>query len=387
MTTTSWTKYDIYLNQFEFKVKKNNITVLTHKSQKPLIMYWFSIAAQKGWVIWSANCEPLDLDGPPRDGGWSAWSPWTCTVSCGGGEGYRTRTCSNPRPNIFGKLCQGSPTTSGKCNDFPCGDVSPETLEKIRGYLQKENFGYVIEEGSSQVLQNNQELLKIIGKESPKAYYEWTLNGLFIKAEQDRVIFENQNIKIKNVKFLDAGLYVCMLFRINKKRVVLRVISLAVKSQKYNIETRATHSLTLSCNSVILGYIYSDLSMKLYLNDNVYMDHGTTTLAAVNTHFFDSLNMSHSGNWKCVVEQKDLKLSWITNYVRVNVRKAPNLFTNLMEDKLTAPLFSWMKTDRNVLIGIIAIIVVVVLLVVLFLVIYFKFCTLRNSRYERNRRK
>ncbi|XP_074036621.1 tyrosine-protein kinase hopscotch isoform X2 [Leptinotarsa decemlineata] len=147
MTTTSWTKYDIYLNQFEFKVKKNNITVLTHKSQKPLIMYWFSIAAQKGWVIWSANCEPLDLDGPPRDGGWSAWSPWTCTVSCGGGEGYRTRTCSNPRPNIFGKLCQGSPTTSGKCNDFPCGDVSPETLEKIRGYLQKENFGYVIEEG------------------------------------------------------------------------------------------------------------------------------------------------------------------------------------------------------------------------------------------------
>ncbi|KAG5896415.1 hypothetical protein JTB14_022498 [Gonioctena quinquepunctata] len=321
MTTNSWTKYDIHLEEFNFTVKKENVTILTFKSPKPMIMYWFSVAAQVGWVTWSANCEPLDLDGPPRDGGWSAWSPWTCTVSCGGGTGYRTRTCSNPHPNIFGKLCQGSPSSSGKCNDFSCGDVSPETLEKIREYLQKEDYSYVIKEGSSQVLQNNNELLKIIAEESPKAYYEWTLNGVFIKPEPSRVVFTGQNIEIKNAKFSDTGLYVCMLFRINKKRVVLRVISLAVESEKYNFDTRATRSLTLACNAVILGYIYSDLSMKLLLNDKVYMDHGTTTLAAVNTHFFDSLNTSHSGDWKCVVEQKDLKLLWVTSLVRINVRK------------------------------------------------------------------
>lgn len=100
-------------------------------------------------MTWSTNCEPLDLDGPPRDGGWSGWSPWTCTVSCGGGEGYRTRKCSNPHPNIFGKLCQGSPTSTGKCNDFPCGDISPQTLEKIQDYLQKDNYSYVIDEGDA----------------------------------------------------------------------------------------------------------------------------------------------------------------------------------------------------------------------------------------------
>ncbi|KAJ8939696.1 hypothetical protein NQ314_011038 [Rhamnusium bicolor] len=147
MTTNSWTKYDILFNESMFDIKKDNQTVLHYKSKTPIIIYWFVIAVEIGWVTWSANCEPLDLDSPPRDGGWSGWSPWTCTVSCGGGEGFRTRTCSNPRPNVFGKLCQGSPTATGKCNDFPCGDVSPETIEKIRDHLTKESFSYVVDQG------------------------------------------------------------------------------------------------------------------------------------------------------------------------------------------------------------------------------------------------
>lgn len=126
--------------------------------------------------------------------------------------------------------------------------------------------------------------------------------------------------------------------------------------------------------------------MKLYLNNEVYLDHGTTTLAAVNAHHFESLNKSLTGDWKCVVQQKDLKLTWVTNYVRINVRKAPNVYTNLMEDKLTAPLFAWMKTETNVLIGVLVIVFTVVLLVTVFLVIYFKFCTLKQPRYKRNRR-
>ncbi|XP_023312772.1 uncharacterized protein LOC111692874, partial [Anoplophora glabripennis] len=373
MTTNSWTMYLVSFNESAFIIQKDNQTVLEYKSQKPLVIYWFTVAAESGWVTWSANCEPLDLDGSPRDGGWSAWSPWTCTVTCGGGEGYRTRKCSNPHPNIFGKLCQGSPTSTGKCNDFPCGDLSPQTLEKIQDYLQKDNYSYVIDEGSSLLLKNNRQLLKIVSKESPNAYYEWTLNGIFIKQDPNHVIFKGDNILIENANIKDAGIYVCMLFRINKKRVVLHVISVAVISKNYDYDTRATRSLILNCNSVILGYIYTDLSLKLFLNNEVYIDHGTTTLAAVNIHQFDSLNMSHTGHWRCVVEQKDLKLSWVTNYLKVNVKKAPNVYTNLMEDKLTAPLFGWLKTDRNVLVALIFIVVSVVLLVISFLVIYFKF--------------
>ncbi|VEN43832.1 unnamed protein product [Callosobruchus maculatus] len=137
-----------------------------------------------------------------------------------------------------------------------------------------------------------------------------------------------------------------------------------------------------------MGYIYMDLSLKLYRNNEVFLDHGTTTLAAVNAHHFASLNESLTGEWKCVIEQKDLRLKWVTNYLKINVKKAPNLFTNLMEDKLTAPIFGWMKTETNVLIGIIMIVVLTVAIVAVFLVVYFKFCTLRRCKkgQVRNRR-
>uniref|UniRef100_A0A6P7G077 Uncharacterized protein LOC114336079 isoform X4 n=1 Tax=Diabrotica virgifera virgifera TaxID=50390 RepID=A0A6P7G077_DIAVI len=383
----SWTKYLIIFNESRIYVEQNNVTVLTYISPKPLLIYWFSVAPQIGWVTWVANCKPLDLDGPPRDGGWSAWSPWTCTASCGGGEGFRTRTCSNPRPNIFGKLCQGSPTSNGKCNDFPCGDISPETMDKIKNHLQRESFNYIVEAGYSKLIKNNKDVLKLIAKESPKAYYEWTLNGIFIKPEPSRVIFQKENIEVRNIRQTDSGVYVCILYRVNKKRVILRVITISVISKTFDIDTRATRSLTIPCNSVILGYVYTDLSLTILLNDQVYVDYGTTTLSAVNTYQIDTLNMSHSGNWTCVVEQKDLRFKWTTNFMKINVKKAPNLFTNLMEDKLTKPIFGWMKNETQVLVALIFIVVVVVMLVIIFLILYYKFCTLKTSRYNVNRRK
>lgn len=31
--------------------------------------------------------------------GWSPWSEWECTATCGGGAGRKTRTCLDPGPN------------------------------------------------------------------------------------------------------------------------------------------------------------------------------------------------------------------------------------------------------------------------------------------------
>ncbi|XP_060536177.1 uncharacterized protein LOC132708084 [Cylas formicarius] len=112
LLANNWTKFDVSFFERTISITRNNELVLQYNNNKPILAYWFSIASAHGWVSWSANCEPLELDGTPRDGGWSPWSSWTCSVSCGGGEGYRTRTCSNPYPNIFGKLCQGSPTAT-----------------------------------------------------------------------------------------------------------------------------------------------------------------------------------------------------------------------------------------------------------------------------------
>lgn len=117
--------------------------------------------------------------------------------------------------------------------------------------------------GTSVLLKNNKPLLKIVKKESPEAYYEWTLNGIFIKPEPDRISIHGDNIELRNLKPTDSGLYVCMLYRINKRRVVFRVISVAVKSKKFDLVTRATRSFTLSCNAVILGKKLSHFCLNL----------------------------------------------------------------------------------------------------------------------------
>lgn len=179
-----------------------------------------------------------------------------------------------------------------------------------------------------------------------------------------------------------------MLYRINKQRVVLRVFSLIVTTDKYAISTRATLPLVLKSNAVILGYVYTDLRQKWLLNKKVYKDYGITTLAAVGAEHFDSLNMSHTGIWECVIEQDDLKLTWTTNFIKVEVKKEPNMYTHLMEDSLTAPLFAWLKTELNVLIALILIVVFVIIFVAGCLVLYLKFGRLPQikRKYKKNRR-
>ncbi|XP_060595418.1 hemicentin-1-like isoform X4 [Ruditapes philippinarum] len=57
------------------------------------------------------------------DGGWSSWERWgSCSVSCDGGIQSRLRTCSNPRPSLLGKYCDGSPDETRTCNKNQCAD-------------------------------------------------------------------------------------------------------------------------------------------------------------------------------------------------------------------------------------------------------------------------
>lgn len=387
LTTDSWTEIDISFNQYNITVTSNGSLVFHYQHPSPMLFYWFSVGAIRGWVSWTANCDPLDIDGPPRDGGWSPWSPWQCTVSCGGGEGFRTRTCSNPRPNIFGQMCQGTPTSVGVCNDFECGDISPDTVEIIREHLQTQQFSLKVKEGDSLLIKNNHKILNTISVESPDAYYEWTLNGLFVNPEKDRVQFVNDDIQISKAELSDTGTYVCMMYRINKQRIVIRVVTVVVITKDYSISTRATLPLTLKSNAVVMGYIYSDLRQRWTLNKKIYIDYGITTLAAVTVLHIDSLNMSHTGEWECIIEQYELNLLWVTNSVKVEVKKEPNLYTHLMEDSLTAPLFSWLETERNVFIALIVIIVTVVLLVLICLILYLRYGTLPQfkRKYQRNR--
>ncbi|XP_053385595.1 uncharacterized protein LOC123538565 [Mercenaria mercenaria] len=57
------------------------------------------------------------------DGAWSSWGNWgSCSVTCGGGIRSQTRTCTNPKPSLLGKICDGAPVQLSICNKQTCPD-------------------------------------------------------------------------------------------------------------------------------------------------------------------------------------------------------------------------------------------------------------------------
>lgn len=69
-----------------------------------------------------SQSQPCDSGVPcPINGAWTDWSAWgECSVACGGGTQSRTRTCTNPAPSNGGTECQGDAVQSQGCNMEPC---------------------------------------------------------------------------------------------------------------------------------------------------------------------------------------------------------------------------------------------------------------------------
>lgn len=54
-------------------------------------------------------------------GGFGEWSDWSaCSVTCGGGEMFKRRTCDNPAPSNGGASCDGIAVSSVQCNTVKC---------------------------------------------------------------------------------------------------------------------------------------------------------------------------------------------------------------------------------------------------------------------------
>ncbi|XP_036410900.1 SCO-spondin [Megalops cyprinoides] len=60
------------------------------------------------------------------DGGWSQWGAWSeCSAPCGGGVTLRLRQCDNPAPQSGGRGCAGTAEQQKDCNTQQCADSGP----------------------------------------------------------------------------------------------------------------------------------------------------------------------------------------------------------------------------------------------------------------------
>nr|XP_022315405.1 uncharacterized protein LOC111119492 isoform X1 [Crassostrea virginica] len=74
----------------------------------------------------STESQSCNNDPCPINGGWSAFGSYShCSVSCGGGNNTRSRTCTNPAPQHGGQDCVGSSTETQSCHNEPCPTAAP----------------------------------------------------------------------------------------------------------------------------------------------------------------------------------------------------------------------------------------------------------------------
>ncbi|XP_076657285.1 uncharacterized protein LOC143361615 [Halictus rubicundus] len=353
---------------FTLSIPRGKVLLYYEEDPKPpLLFYFFSIGVDPGgWVTWSVNCLPMDIDGPPIDGGWSEWGPWSCSASCNGGTGTRKRLCNSPAPNVKGEPCVGPHTMVGRCNEILCGDVTQDTITLINRRVRSNYTSLTVKEFHSATITSDENIVDLIVKESPHSELQWSLNGIFVQDEADRVELKNYNIDIKKALVNDSGVYALTLRRIDGTYSIVKVITLAVIPANENMKIRETLSMIVTCHCAILGHVYSDLQVTWLVQNKTWKDYGITLPVAADVDHILKVNRTHKGLWQCVVKQNDLNFVWITNMISVKVLGPPNWRTHLMEDQATRFLFFWLPDEKYV--AVIAAIISVILIAAAILV-------------------
>ncbi|XP_052813619.1 hemicentin-1-like isoform X2 [Mya arenaria] len=99
------------------------------------------------------NCTGADkqnrdcmLDKCPVHGGWSDWSSWgACSATCDVGLERRDRTCTNPKPDLFGDHCFGDNHEDRVCRNTSCaGDGARIAFSALLSTSQTRSSGQTI---------------------------------------------------------------------------------------------------------------------------------------------------------------------------------------------------------------------------------------------------
>lgn len=241
---------------------------------------------------------------------------------------FRTRDCNNPKPNIFGKMCEGPSKQTGLCNQFQCGDISPQTYQRIRRELNKRVYNIYAKEGDNVSFTAPMTLINRLIRRSSFDVVTWKFKNKPLDLNCDFHVKNDGNVTINSISKAHTGTYVCSVKTLNGRMLPIKIVVVAVETigPENNITSNDNLDGVLVCESD-LQKIYSHLLVKWYLNDILYSAKDLATVYSKSILKVPPYNIT--GVWTCVMEQLDLGLRWTVVVYKLDVVEQTNFVTNL----------------------------------------------------------
>ncbi|XP_064470282.1 protein madd-4-like [Ornithodoros turicata] len=252
----------------------------------------------------------------PIPGGWSGWSSWTCSRSCGKGIGKRTRLCNNPAPLFGGAPCEGPEWDMGTCNTRRCpSQLRKDAIETAMKNLKQKQGDIRKEAGESVKLTCSGDAVGNVYSQFPDSTLRWTLNGRSIRLDRERQFFVGEDLTLMNLSTVDSGVYICWMDYQEGSSVAVSMASLTVRSKEPSLSLNSPACLLLFCNVETLQKVLTNVSLEWRhngsLSKSIKKPGRTVSLYVPET------KESDSGEWECRIIDNNDKSSWTAAWFQV----------------------------------------------------------------------
>lgn len=287
---------------------------------------------------------------------------------------FRTRECNNPKPNIFGRMCEGPSKQTGLCHQFECGDISPQSYKLIRCELNKKVFNIFAKEGDNVSFPAPIALISRVKRDSAIDEITWMFKNKPLDLNCNVQVKNDCNVTRHAITKAQSGTYVCSVKTLNGRMIPLKVVVVAVETlgpekaiTNNNLDGR------LVCESD-LQKMYSHLLVKWYLNEVLYSARDVATKYSKSVLTVAPYNIT--GVWSCVMEQRELGLRWTVMVFNLDVEEQTDFVANLGD------FFKFLTGDFHVIV-IIGIFVCLVMLLWIFLFKCLKLCRKGRRKHKK----
>ncbi|CAG0883897.1 unnamed protein product [Cyprideis torosa] len=293
------------------------LPLMTSEVSRDEVRYYAPLSSlDMNWVI---NCGPSVLPIPPppmASLSWSAWSPWNCSVPCGGGPGIQTRTCFS---NV--EDCPGPSNRTGLCNEEPCIKLTSNMLQNIQHRLSVTyNNLVLVSPGSPFRFSCESQVAQTVFQYYPDPKMRiFHLDTMLVefKSHKSPEEEEHEIPEIPRTVASDAGVYHCWLQASpGQKSVLLNIATLQFQTSETSVihapsTSEAVTARFRSFSSYFQGFL-SPIRVT-WLHEGSAWATATSKHASQLDVFELEVNEKMRGIWESVVEDTYSGRKWLTN--------------------------------------------------------------------------